>query len=94
MQAQQTNLSPITMPDINMLLEVMQDLHKKVEKLERNGGYQGWMTIKQAASLVGISRDALAQRIVNEHYPEHVVWRQKSKGCAIMINLKELNKIF
>ncbi|MDN2661811.1 hypothetical protein OW492_00300 [Psychromonas sp. 14N.309.X.WAT.B.A12] len=93
MQTEQSSREPISI-EINTLLEVMQELHQKVEKLERNGGYQGWMTIKQAASLVGISRDALAQRIVSEQYPEHVVWRQKSKGCSIMINLHELNKIF
>ncbi|WP_417698022.1 hypothetical protein [Psychromonas sp.] len=90
----ETNKLPPVIPEIDTLLEVMHEMHKKIEMLEQNEGYQGWMTIKRAASLVGISRDALAQRIISEHYPEHVVWRQKSKGCAIMINLKELNKIF
>jgi hypothetical protein len=68
-------------------------LNDKVERLERCHGYMGWMTIKRAASLVGLSRDALAQRIVNHDYPEGIVWRQNGRGCSIMINLEELNKI-
>lgn len=80
--------------EVSILTEIVRELHNKVEQLSKNDGYQGWMTIKRAASLVGISRDALAQRIINEHYPELIVWRQKSKGCAIMINLRELNNIF
>lgn len=75
------------------LIEMITSLNEKVEKLERYHGYYGWMTIKRAAFLVGLSRDALAQRIVNHGYPEELVWRQNAKGCSIMINLEELNKI-
>ncbi|SGZ02053.1 hypothetical protein [Moritella viscosa] len=75
------------------LINILNSLHKKVDELSKNKSYSGWMSLKHAAGLVGLSRNALIQRITNEHYPEGIVWRQKDKGCAIMINLKELNKI-
>lgn len=77
----------------NHLMEMVAFLNEKVDRLERNQCYAGWMTIKRAAFLVGLSRDALAQRIVNHDYPEGQVWRQNGRGCSIMINLEELNKI-
>ncbi|PKH08175.1 hypothetical protein [Moritella sp. Urea-trap-13] len=79
--------------DLENLMASVNYLHMKVEELSKNYGHTGWMSIKHAAGLVGLSRNALIQRISNEHYPEGIVWRQKDKGCAIMINLKELNKI-
>ncbi len=79
--------------EITTLIEIVQNLHSRVEQLSKNDGYQGWMTIKRAASLIGISSNALHQRITNDHYPENIVWRQKAKGCSVMIHLRELNKI-
>lgn len=79
--------------NINDLMKTLSFLTEKITLLENSHGYNGWMTIKRAAFLVGISRDALAQRIINHDYPEGVVWRQHAKGCSIMINLKALNEI-
>ena len=79
--------------NVNDLMKTLSYLTEKITLLENCQGYDGWMTIKRAASLIGISRDALAQRIINHNYPEYIVWRQSAKGCSIMINLKALNKI-
>lgn len=79
--------------NISELMKNITILTEKVNSLENAKNYTGWMTIKRAAFLVGLSRDALAQRIVNHDYAEEIVWRQNGKGCSIMINLKELNKV-
>lgn len=80
-------------PSTQIILENLSFLNEKMAILEQAQSYRGWMTIKRAASLIGLSRDALAQRIVNHDYPEGQVWRQNGRGCSIMINLEELNKI-
>jgi len=79
--------------DYDNLINIINSLSKKVDELYKTKNYSDWMTLKHAAGLVGLSRNALIQRITNEHYPEGIVWRQKDKGCAIMVNLKELNKV-
>lgn len=79
--------------NVAQLITHLDFLTEKVNRLENSVGYQGWMTIKCAAEHVGMSRNALAQRIINHNYPEKKVWRQNAKGASIMVNLKELNKV-
>ena len=80
------------------VLDKIDTLEKKIASLEsrlntsENQQDEGWMTLKLAASKIGLSAAALSQRIRTELYPEGTVWRKSGEGktSPIFVNLREL----
>ncbi|MFP2768092.1 hypothetical protein [Oceanisphaera sp. KMM 10153] len=60
--------------EVSRLQERVNNLQSELELLKQSGGDQGWMTIKKAAPLVGMTTNALSQRFRRGAYPEGVVW--------------------
>jgi len=59
---------------IENLARQVETLTLEVSMIKSAGGDLGWMTIKKAAPLVGMTTSALAQRFRRGAYPEGVVW--------------------
>ncbi|TKB43542.1 hypothetical protein [Thalassotalea mangrovi] len=55
---------------------------------------EGWMSLEQAAALLGKSVAAVRQRLKHEKkpMPEGKVWKQQGKGCAIYVHLSNYKK--
>jgi len=59
---------------VESLERQVKTLTKELDVIKSAGGDLGWMTIKKAAPLVGMTTSALAQRFRRGAYPEGVVW--------------------
>jgi hypothetical protein len=53
-----------------------------------------WVSLKEASTKLSQSPAAIRQRIKNPEsmMPQNVVWKQKSRGSEILINLKKYRK--
>ncbi|GAA3704026.1 hypothetical protein GCM10022421_08530 [Oceanisphaera sediminis] len=74
--------------DLKRLLARVDALEQQLTQLKQSDGDQGWMTIKKAAPLVGMSNTALAQRFRRGVYPEGVVWSMENN--RYLVNLRAL----
>lgn len=95
----QTNELQNLINTINRTLAVEQqieELETKVAQLESIIGEQSlsktWVSLGEAAKNVGLTTPALRSRIKRYHYPENIVWKQKSPKSTIFINLVELGE--
>lgn len=80
--------------------ELVQNLQQRIDLLEqelhalKGTAKEGWVSLTKAADEVGLSENALRQRIKKPQLPmpKGKVWKQQCKGAAIFVNLKELRK--
>lgn len=72
--------------EINRLKQQVNELQKQMAQLNETGGDQGWMAIRKAAGLVGMTKEALAQRFRRGVYPEGVVWNKQNQRYVVNLH--------
>jgi hypothetical protein len=81
---------------IPYLLDEVESLKSKLDvmntQLAANNSSYKWVSLSEAAKQVGITTPALRSRIKRDHYPQDIVWRQRSRKSAIFINMVSLEE--
>ncbi len=81
---------------IPYLLGEVESLKSKLDvmntQLAANNSSYKWVSLCEAAKQVGITTPALRSRIKRDHYPQDIVWRQRSRKSAIFINMVKLEE--
>lgn len=82
--------------ELNRLKNELDQIKHELSELKRVEADEGWMALKQAATRIGISTDALAQRFRRGVYPEGVVWCKEGNPdnpkCRYLVHLASLRK--
>lgn len=94
--AEHLQRSQSAIEEIQRLREELAEVKKELSTLKECGGDQGWMALKKASGIIGISSEALAQRFRRGVYPEGVVWYQagdpERAKRPYMVNLQALRE--
>lgn len=82
--------------ELNRLKGELDQIKHELSEIKRGGTDEGWMALKQAATRIGLSTDALAQRFRRGIYPEGVVWRKEGNPdnpkCRYLVHLASLRR--
>lgn len=82
---------PATLALVPQLMAQVQHLEQEVMQLKSNKK-TGWVVIAEAAESVGLTTEALRQKIVRIPLPQDEVWKQSQKGARIFVHVERLKE--
>lgn len=82
---------PATLALVPQLMAQVQHLEQEIIQLKSNKK-TGWVVIGEAAESVGLTTEALRQKIVRIPLPQDEVWKQSQKGARIFVHVERLKE--
>lgn len=82
---------PATLALVPQLIAQLQHLEKEVIQL-KGERKTGWVVIGDAAKSIGITTEALRQKIIRTPLPQDEVWKQSQKGARIFVHVERLKE--
>jgi hypothetical protein len=82
---------PATLALVPELIAKMKHLEQEVLQL-KGERKTGWVVIGDAAKSVGLTTEALRQKIIRTPLPQDEVWKQSQKGARIFVHVERLKE--
>ena len=95
MRSELQNLSNI-LDKTTILEETLDKLEARIESANKtllnSAASSKWVVLSKAAKQVGMTTPALRHRIKRDHYPQGIVWKQRSPKSTIFIDPVKLEE--
>jgi hypothetical protein len=82
---------PATLALVPELIAQVKHLEQEVTQL-KGERKTGWVTIKDGAKSIGLTTEALRQKIIRTPLPQDEVWKQSKKGASIFVHVERLKE--